>query len=567
VTVDELILGVNIALGESALDNCPTFDANSSNDVTVDELVSGVNNALVGCEPPALPDLVPASVMIAPPPAAGCVPDLSEVPRIEVCVQNQGTAAAGPFVVLVDALTGGENVTMAVTGLDADTQTCFQTDFIESGSVFVDVADDVQELDEENNSLDFDLPVPTPPVTCTPTEVEAPTPTPTATMEEATSTPTGMGGTPTPTETGGATPTATEVVTASPTASEGTATPTPTPPAEATPTATEAPTQPSQDAAEVFSGRAGVIVNTVGGINSVVSAIVVAATGGGASLTTSSQLIPRGADIDSCPLGGSTTQDCDQSFLTITLTLGADDCMVPSPAGGTAAFNGMIRLVGQGICPLPLSASYTVDLGVVLTGEAGITIITANLDGNLSLQIDPGESCLVDGLSGTINDTISIRFPNGATSSVTFTDTQFNFTDVTFDDDCVPLAYTIVLNGAASFDVRGAALIARGAVQDESFMVSFDNFTLRQDATMNPVAVTFGGMMTSHCFGGEIALQTLAPIAIASGQLCPRAGTLEVTQGASTSTVVYGSDGSVTIDGQAFPTCLDPELLMCVEDQ
>jgi hypothetical protein len=49
VTVDELIKGVNIALGSLALTECPAFDRNKNLVVTVDELIVGVNNALTGC--------------------------------------------------------------------------------------------------------------------------------------------------------------------------------------------------------------------------------------------------------------------------------------------------------------------------------------------------------------------------------------------------------------------------------------------------------------------------------------------------------------------------------------
>jgi hypothetical protein len=49
VTVDELIKGVNIALGTAPLDQCPSFDANGDLVVTVDELIRAVNNALAGC--------------------------------------------------------------------------------------------------------------------------------------------------------------------------------------------------------------------------------------------------------------------------------------------------------------------------------------------------------------------------------------------------------------------------------------------------------------------------------------------------------------------------------------
>jgi len=49
VTVDEIITGVNIALGTSALNTCFAFDGSGDGQVTVDEILTGVNNALVGC--------------------------------------------------------------------------------------------------------------------------------------------------------------------------------------------------------------------------------------------------------------------------------------------------------------------------------------------------------------------------------------------------------------------------------------------------------------------------------------------------------------------------------------
>ncbi len=49
VTVDELIVGVNIALGSATVETCTPIDANQDRDVTIDEIVSAVNAALVGC--------------------------------------------------------------------------------------------------------------------------------------------------------------------------------------------------------------------------------------------------------------------------------------------------------------------------------------------------------------------------------------------------------------------------------------------------------------------------------------------------------------------------------------
>lgn len=49
VTVDELIRGVNIALGSAAIEQCPEFDTNENGEITVNELIQAVNSALNGC--------------------------------------------------------------------------------------------------------------------------------------------------------------------------------------------------------------------------------------------------------------------------------------------------------------------------------------------------------------------------------------------------------------------------------------------------------------------------------------------------------------------------------------
>jgi hypothetical protein len=49
VSVDEMVTGVNIALGTAMLDECPQFNCNGNGLVTVDCLVRAVNAALKGC--------------------------------------------------------------------------------------------------------------------------------------------------------------------------------------------------------------------------------------------------------------------------------------------------------------------------------------------------------------------------------------------------------------------------------------------------------------------------------------------------------------------------------------
>jgi len=49
VTVDELIVGVNIALGTSSPDQCQSLDDNRDRSVTIDEILTAVNASLSGC--------------------------------------------------------------------------------------------------------------------------------------------------------------------------------------------------------------------------------------------------------------------------------------------------------------------------------------------------------------------------------------------------------------------------------------------------------------------------------------------------------------------------------------
>lgn len=49
VAINELILGVNIALGTASVDDCPAFDENGDGMVGINELVTAVNNALNNC--------------------------------------------------------------------------------------------------------------------------------------------------------------------------------------------------------------------------------------------------------------------------------------------------------------------------------------------------------------------------------------------------------------------------------------------------------------------------------------------------------------------------------------
>jgi len=58
VTVDEILIGVNIALGQTPPGSCGAFDSDGSGTVTVDEIVLAVQAALEGCSTSTGPRII-----------------------------------------------------------------------------------------------------------------------------------------------------------------------------------------------------------------------------------------------------------------------------------------------------------------------------------------------------------------------------------------------------------------------------------------------------------------------------------------------------------------------------
>jgi hypothetical protein len=192
VTIDELILAINIALDALPLAECLAYP-----DIPrISDLVKAVNNALDGCAPVApLPDLVSTGWRSLDHPACGVRPTATLI----ICVANVGDGHAGRFVVSVDGL---ETSDIVIEGLEAGEEQCGATDWPSQESsvvVLVDATDAVEESREDNNAETYVIPTPfpTPPITCT----MKPTPTATRSL-----TPTGG---PTPTATRSPTPTGT----------------------------------------------------------------------------------------------------------------------------------------------------------------------------------------------------------------------------------------------------------------------------------------------------------------------------------------------------------------------
>src|SRR5690242_2569067 len=70
VTVDEVILMVNVALGSAAVSTCEAGDVNGDGQITVDDILAAVNSALNACPggmPTNTPTPLPTSANTATP--------------------------------------------------------------------------------------------------------------------------------------------------------------------------------------------------------------------------------------------------------------------------------------------------------------------------------------------------------------------------------------------------------------------------------------------------------------------------------------------------------------------
>lgn len=435
-----------------------------------------------------------------------------------------------------------------------------------------------------NNALNgCPPPVPTATATATVEATATATEEPTATAtEESTATATGTPpGTPTTTET--STPPATET---------STATMAPTETTTATPTITNAP-EPTATATEVFippgesvAGRAAIVSTGLGGIQSIVGGIVAIVTNKGPSALVYGldEAIGGPADTRSCPISGTTSKTCTEmgsgATHAIHLVLGADMCRAPGPAGGSAEFDGVNAITIDSVpgsfsncsTPLFLDAMLNIDmLSVGLRNAMMQNLLTVEIpvmDG--TVHVNPAfTSCPVSSLDLTLTGSLQSTLGDGTGVQVSFQGTQVTFDQITFNSNCVPVKYRLTFNGNADFTPMTAAGLPAGLASGDRFVVIFSNFRLTQDATMNPVAVTMSGSMSSDCFGGSVGLLSTVPVAVAAGQICPSAGIVDVTSARGNAQVLYLPDGSVQVTPQGgmpmnYMSCLDPELLMCL---
>ena len=112
VAINELITGVNIALGSSPASACPSFDVNGDGSVAINELITGVNNALGSCTA-----VTPtATTTVTPTPTTSVTP----VPTSEICAQPSNSCGDGVPDVLSKTETCDDGNTIDDDGCPSD---------------------------------------------------------------------------------------------------------------------------------------------------------------------------------------------------------------------------------------------------------------------------------------------------------------------------------------------------------------------------------------------------------------------------------------------------------------
>lgn len=82
VTIDEIVRGVNLALGNASIAACPSFDRDRDGSVAVDEIIAAVNALLSGCEGGGTPTASPSSsVTSSPTPTPTATPSFTATRR------------------------------------------------------------------------------------------------------------------------------------------------------------------------------------------------------------------------------------------------------------------------------------------------------------------------------------------------------------------------------------------------------------------------------------------------------------------------------------------------------
>ena len=518
ITVDELVLGVSIALGSQAPSTCPAF-LDAEGQVDISQLLKGVKNSLQGC--PAEPTATSTGNAATP----------------------TDTAAPGATATNTPLATA----TGTVSATASATATAMSPTSTPTGEL---------------------------PGTATPTDTAPTNPTATASPPAtATITATAVA-TAAATDTAAppATPTATEAVTAT-----TTTTPTESPTNTATPSTTATPFPVGANVA----GRAALISEGLEGLDALVAAIIMAETNDGSAEAlvfdpagAQSPAFPgapaicvpcieQESECFCCPVDGFSTRACAPVAQGLEIALALNACAGLGAKDGTATLGGTITInAGDGTCPFTFSSGMlTVDSLMAVYRDdqmAQTSSVSAALTGTIAPTAS-GTTCLIGALTLALSGTLTSTLPDGSGVEVTFSGTDVKVEQIVFGPDCLPLAYNLTVSGPVTFSPLPVAT---------GFSVQFTNFLLDQAPMLGFEETELTGNMGSDCFGGGVSVTTINPLTVPVGELCPHSGQLLVSGSGGAMAMISYQDGQVTVaqggSQTTYPSCVEADLLMCL---
>lgn len=330
---------------------------------------------------------------------------------------------------------------------------------------------------------------------------------------------------------------------------------------------TPTPTQvvPDPDI-ETVAGASAAVANALSGIANVIGAVA-AGVAGSATTLSLAELDGGGAGSlpDPCELGGTVRSDIRTVGVTANVTVLFDDCEVSRP-GGSVRFDGLLEVLGLN---LSFRGNGTFGATIEFKDDAGEVIArtTANIASPVVLSVAPGTGnpCgvnfpvlgrqVITGVDMTnLTGTLSSQVPGEGTAVVEFLGTMVELDIDESDDDCVPLVFDLLFNGPSRVTQETPAATVEFALRYVAFLLSA---TRSGDESL----VSMSGDLVADCLGGTAKLSTPQNLSFLLGRYCPGAGTLSVQD---VGEIVFSIEG-VTVGELSFDSCLDPELLMCVE--
>ena len=189
--------------------------------------------------------------------------------------------------------------------------------------------------------------------------------------------------------------------------------------------------------------------------------------------------------------------------------------------------------------------SQVSDLSIALTLDACVQQKSPNIQQSMTLSIfKEGSLCQPDNITADVGDLHVIDRGEG---------------NLDFQSRALQIDTTEITNSADNSFMTHAKVSltgdVRGTRREMKYAAVFDNYVEVFDTEDNHTFTsTVSGRIKSDCMEQWAEIRTITPV-IFKDQDCPTQGELDIVIGGETTTVVYHSDGSLTIGDTTYDSC------------